>query len=75
MTEQQSFPSEGEEKLPDECAWCGKPRAGFITIQPDRFGFTKPDENGKKIRYLRKRSIRASACAYHLKNLKLWGTD
>lgn len=68
---QTSLPPEVPGKTPDICAWCGEPSIGQITIQPDKYKWTKPDEDGKRIRYLTKRAIIAKVCGYHYTNLKL----
>jgi len=69
--EQTSLPPETEVKTPATCAWCGKPSIGQIELEPARYSFGKPDENGKKLRFLRKRAIVAQVCSYHHKHLVL----
>lgn len=69
--QQTSLPPEKPLDPPAICAWCGEPSIGEITIQPDRYKYTKPDKDGKRVRYLTKRAIVVKVCSYHHKNLKL----
>jgi hypothetical protein len=71
---QTSLPPEIPEGAPRICAWCGAPSVGFITLEPARYSMTKParyDENGKRLRDLKKRAIVAQVCGHHYKTLKL----
>jgi hypothetical protein len=40
-----------------------------IILEPDRYKFVD-GKDGKKIKVLRKKAIKAKVCAYHLKTLK-----
>lgn len=68
---QTSIPPEVAEESPNICAWCSKPSVAELTLEKERYRFTKPDKDGKKIRYLTKRAIKAKVCEHHYKTLKL----
>lgn len=55
------------------CAWCGDPGEVEIILEPDRYGFKDQmleDGTTKRVKYLRKRAIKAWVCKNHRKTLK-----
>lgn len=69
QAEQTSLPPESMGEAPDICAWCGKPSANELVLEPDRFKYVHGKE-GKKVKVLRKRAIVVKVCKFHWQNLQ-----